>query len=136
MIIPNIVIDIPLSLVQLLVIIFIMVPTICVVTTLESHRFATRHHRKWVKEQKAEIARENQALNERRAVQRNADNDLRIQRQALAEAKREFREAAGKLETEGKNFDTLVSVLDLDEIPHPSDTADTVEFPAIEEDWR
>lgn len=132
----NIVIDVPLSLAQLLVIVFFVVPTICVVATLESHRFATRHHRTWVKEEKAKIAKEKVLLIEEAANLKHERNDLRIERDAVTEARREFREAADRLHDEEEHFDTMISVLDMDEIPHPNDTADTVEFPAVREDLQ
>lgn len=84
------------------------------------------------------IARQNELLDERRAIQLNIDNELRVREEAVVELERGLRRrakaTAATIHNEEEHFDTLISVLDVDDIPHPSDLEDTAVMEAVTDD--
>lgn len=126
---PMIIVDVPVSLVQLIVIIIVVVPGLCVFATLETHKLATRYHDRWLKEEKEKLKEEKanlefrkKLLDERKAIQLNRDNELRIREEALQTVRRTAKEATAAI-----NEDTVISVMD-------REFDDTVQIPVVEDE--
>ena len=70
-------------------------------------------------------------LDEQRKLQLRMDGEIRNARRNLGH---QTKETVAKLRAESEHFDTMINVLDIDDLPHPSDTADTVAMPAVNDD--
>lgn len=81
-----------------------------------------------------DIATRNRLLDERAAVQRNIDHDLRVREEAVAELGRRARQASSTLRAEEQHFDTMVSVLDWDALPDPRENDDTIAMLRVEDE--
>lgn len=80
-----------------------------------------------------DIATRNRLLDERAAVQRNIDHDLRVREEAVSTLGQRAKEASNTLRTEAESFDTMVSVMDWDALPDPRENDDTVAMPRVED---
>ena len=107
-----------------------------VVANWLSHRDDVRQMQRWEAELEArehEVTVQNGLLNDRRAVQLNIDNELRVREEAVAELGRRTRQTAETLRAEQTHFDTMVTTMDWDDLPHPGENDDTREIPRIED---
>jgi hypothetical protein len=122
---------IPLNLFQLIVVVFIAIPSVCVIMTLTADRLYNRHHHRWLKRQKAVLDLRKKLLDERYRLLRIREEQVVEREQGL---RRRAKEAGAMLHAEEEAIDTLISVLDIDDIPHPNDTSDTIAIPAFREE--
>jgi hypothetical protein len=95
--------------------------------------------------EKQEVASANKFLDERRALIRNMENDLRIREEAVALFGRGVKKAAATIEAERAGVDTMITKKGFDDLPappKPDDWEKTIEMPAVQDgaetlvDWK
>lgn len=136
---PMIVIDVPLSLAQLFVVVFVAVPAVCAVVTLGTERFYNYELRRSMRARTADVRHRTKLLDERSHLLQARDKAVSDREAAVTERERELRRtakgasAAIHAVTDTRADDTLRSLLDWDDLPD-SQPDDTVALPRIEDE--
>ena len=119
---------------ELIVAVLIGAIALGVLTGMVTAWIAVEHfHRKTLEQiarREQKIDAEWKLLDEQRKLQLRMDSEIRNARRNLGH---QTKETVAKLRAESEHFDTMISVLDVDDLPHPSDTADTVAMPRVED---
>lgn len=113
-------------------------PALCTFASVMAERIYTREHRKTMAVREklaADVEATQDEWGERLAVREMTLDDREeavISREQ--QLRRSAKEASAAMNKDAESFDTMISVLDADDFPHPFENADTIALPPVEDE--